>query len=69
MEIQLGESQGDVEALNLAVGANLDGDPYALEGRGLPERAGTRDQVKLWLLDVQLCLLDRVSRCRSQCNR
>lgn len=52
MEIQLGESQGDVEALNLAVGANLDGDPYALEGRGLPERAGTRDQVKLWLLDV-----------------
>ena len=40
------------EAADWAVGENLDGDPYALEGRGLPERAGTQGQVKLWMLDV-----------------
>jgi hypothetical protein len=42
------------EDLDWEVGANLDEDSYALEGRGLPERTGTCGQIKLRLLDVML---------------
>ena len=37
--------QGKV--LDWAVGENLGGNPYALEGRGFAEMTGTREQVKL----------------------
>ena len=45
--------------LDWAVGGDLGGDPYALEGRGLADMAGTRGQVKLIFLDVRCYLMGK----------